>query len=464
MSTRTSDDSGCAAGPQTQAVRIGLTVGVLCLVVQALAANFAVKAFHSPNFASRIAQNLAARGVYAGGEWWRLRGTDAPIGHPELRAFHLPGEPLYLAAAFRWLPEWSHRYLHVPVTACLVGCVAAATALLFGPATGLLAGAFATLQPFVVQHGPVWDDTFLGAALEWLILALLLMTNHRAGTLQRSTLSMAIAALAAWAALVRSQSQAVLLALAIAIVALPSLRPRWRQAAAIVLGMAIALAGWACRNQMVLGSFLLGSTHDGITLWESNYPSAVEALLERGQVERLNAERMTDDFEKTAAMGELEADRYFRNRAVAHIKNHPLEIAEAAAVKLWIAAIGIRPEERWTHPRNLVAFGSNLLLATLTLAGGVRLMSAKPMPPGTFDLDGSRQIFWIYVALTVLATLGLTCIGPVGMRYRIGMDACCWIASGVALSAGWVRLTQPRPRRACDSATASLPANFATQR
>lgn len=411
------------------AFRAAFKVGGFCAIVQIASAIFLVRGFDTPNFATRIARNLAATGEFSGGEWWRLKGPNPPAGQPAMRAFHLPGEPLYLAAGLRVLPESCHRFLHVPVTALLVASLTFAAASMFGARAGWLAGLFASIQPFVVMHGPVWDDTFTATALEWAILALVIFQlDRKPGWIANSVVFLC----AGFAALTRSQSQIVLVGVALAWIAWPRTRFLWPQSLAILLGIAVAVGGWGVRNQTVLGEFLVGSTHDGITLWESNYPSAIEALVTRGQVERLNSERMLDDFAHTANLSELQADRYFRTRAMDYLKGHPAAILNAAATKLWYTSLGIRPEEPVDSNRNLAALAANLILLGLAIAG-LAAMFSQTAAPSNSEASITRNLVLWYAVATAGSSVLLTVIGPVGMRYRIGCDAFFWIASGIAL-------------------------------
>ena len=79
--------------------------------------------------------------------------------------------------------------------------VAAVGVWVGGQVVGLLTGALATFDPFVLVHGPVWDDAFLGAALEWTIFAVLVRGLASAGQSRlNSSQTMGVASLIAAAA------------------------------------------------------------------------------------------------------------------------------------------------------------------------------------------------------------------------------------------------------------------------
>ena len=148
-----------------------LAVAVLACVTQVASATWWLKPYPMPNMALVIAWNLATTGRYEGGNWVRLKGVVVPTD-PPLRSYHLPGEPAYLATGLALRRPELFTYWHVPVAVLLVVATAACALALFGPDAALLAGVIGAVDPFIVAHGAVYDDTFLGAALFWLIAAI----------------------------------------------------------------------------------------------------------------------------------------------------------------------------------------------------------------------------------------------------------------------------------------------------
>src|SRR5262249_51058820 len=154
-----------------------------------------------------------------------------------------------------FLPGSAARYLHVPVTTLFVTAIAAVGLLIGGVRLGALAGTFASLDPFVLFHGPVWDDTFLSAALVWTVFALILASARRPGLLGPAGTAalkgppyvLAIALCAAIAAITRLQAQLVLSLVAIAAIVIPSLRPLRRAGLAVLTGVVVALTLWGAR-------------------------------------------------------------------------------------------------------------------------------------------------------------------------------------------------------------------------
>jgi len=405
-------------------------VGALCLIIQIAVATWIPIQWETPNFASAIARNLASGGSFVCDAGWRLHG---PAGGPEagaVRMFHLPGEVLYLAAAFRWLPSFLLHYVHVPLTVLLVLATVYVGCRLHGPRLGWFAGFFASLQPFVILHGPVWDDAFLSAATEWTVFALLFSLHGGgpgvAGPVKTPALRLlAIGLLAGYAAITRSSSQVFLAGTALLTLFTPSLRQLRSGAVAMLIGIALAVGSWGVRNQLTMGTWVVGTSHDGITLWESVYPSAREALLTRGQTERLNEQRMQDDFANTARMTELEANRYFTHRALQYMLAHPLDVARTATIKLAVGMSGWSPPESPFTPRNLVAIVSNALLLLLAAHGAMTMQFPGGWP--------GPRLWLVIVAMAVLSFLALTCVGPVGLRYRMSLEPVLWILAAGSL-------------------------------
>lgn len=416
-----------AASKGKLAIPLGLAS--FCLAIQLAAASLVVTDFGSPNYSTLIAKNLAEHGAYVCDPCTdRLYGANPLVG--PLRVFHLPGEPLYLAACIRYLPKGLLHYTHAPFTALLVFSASYVALKLAGKLVAVVAGLLAALEPFIVLHGSVWDDAFFGAALEWTVFALLVMAlenGSRSGAgWQRALRLTLFAVLAGYASITRTSSQLTLLALALAILVLRSLRPIRPEALAAIAGVILALAAWGYRNYSALGQFAIGSSHDGISFWESVYPSAREALLTLGQTEYLNDKRMQEDFARTASLGELDANRYFFRRAVRYLLAEPADVVRTALVKIAVGSVGLKTSEPFMSARNLVGFLSNFVLLVLAAFG------AAVLP---FRVGRPQRVLWRCVAgSTLLVYTGLSIIGPIGLRYRMSLEPVLWICAASCLT------------------------------
>jgi hypothetical protein len=402
----------------------------VCLAVQLISATFVARDVESPNAATRIARTLAAGGGYAIAP---PAGSSDPgaLSRQPRRAHQLPGEPLLLAAALRLLPVWTERYLHVPVTVALVLAIAVVGWAAGGPRVGLAAGLIASLDPFVAAHGPVWDDLFLAAAAEWTLFALMVLRFRRqsGGPLPHFTKLVAggkasvtvVACLAALAALTRTQSQVLIGVVGLVAVFLPRARPVRALGVAMVLGVILGVTAWGARNYVVLGEPLIGTTHDGKTLFESTYATARATILEHGVAQNFDWADAPPTLAGVEAVDELEADRRFARAAWQYMRTHPVDVAITAAFKIAISFSGLDLGRPVASPRNLVA----LITHTLLLAAGAwGLWQWRRRP--------SSEAAWVMTlaAIAFVVTLAFLAVGPVGLRYRIGFAGFLYI--GVA--------------------------------
>lgn len=429
--------------------RVLATIAGVCLFVQITSATLIVRDLESPNAATRIARTLVSGGGFAIAPAATPDDTPVPAVRPQpRRAYQLPGEPVYLAVAFRLLPSACEPYLHVPVTLTLILAITAVALAAGGARVALLTGLIASLDPFVVIHGPVWDDLFLAAAAEWTLFAWLItelrrrsrgsIPGVRAAARRHGVAFAAVVCLAAFAALTRMQSQILLGGAGLAVLTVPSLRPvRW-MGGAIILGIAVGLGLWGARNQAVLGTPLLGTTHDGKTLFESTYATARPTILEHGVAQNYRWERAPASLAGVELLDELEADRRFARAAWHYIRTNPLDVAGTGAFKIGVSLAGIDFGVPLASARNLLAIGTNATM--LGLAGwGFWLWTRRP--------SDERRLVLRLAAIAGIVTLSFLAIGPVGLRYRISLAGFAYIGLAVWLLSTLQNLTPSRGAR-----------------
>jgi hypothetical protein len=383
---------------------------------------------------------LAATGRLELTDWSRLKGETRPAD-PPLRAFELPGEPLWVAAGTRTgINVWD--YWNVPVAALLIVSIAAVGLAIGGPMVALIAGFVAALDPVTLLHASNRDDAVLGSALLWAVFAIIALRWRGWGY---------VALFIAAGAAAITRMEAVLL-----IVPLLALRPIRRAAAIAVAGVVMALGVWGARNQLVLGHFVIGSTHDGITLWESNGPFAQRSL-SLGQVDivSMNKTVMAPIFAETHDLDEVGADAYFKRQALRYMASHPLDVVRTSAEKVAVSIASIHPDLPLTAPRNLAAMLDNALL--LILAGiGLARFARSPMAitaqyarvhgaraggrrPDDSDISKqsdereARGVRYVFGGMC-LVTIALLALGPAGMRYWLTLRGALWILAAVSIS------------------------------
>jgi len=354
---------------------------------------------------------LAATGRLELTDWGRLKGETRP-SDPPLRAFELPGEPLWIAAGTRTgLDVWD--YWNVPVAALLIVSVSAVALALGGPILALFVGLVAAIDPVTLLHASNRDDAVLASALLWAVFAIMALRWRGLGD---------VALFIAAGAAAITRLEAVLM-----IVPLLAVRPVRRSATIAVAGVVVALSAWGVRNQRVLRHFIVGSTHDGITLWESNGPFALMSL-SLGQVDivSLNKSVMAPIFAQTRDLDEVGADAFFRREAVRYVASHPLDVANTAVAKIGVSLASVHPDLPLTAPRNLAAM---LVNAVLLILAGIGLARFARSPLSADD----RQV-GIVLGVICFVTLALLAIGPAGMRYWLTLRGACWILAGVSIS------------------------------
>ncbi len=402
--------------------------------MQVANATWWLKPYPMPNMALVIAWNLATTGRYEGGNWVRLKGVVAPTD-PPLRSYHLPGEPAYLAAGLALRRPELFTYWHVPVAVLLVVATAACAWALFGPDAALLAGLIGALDPLIVAHGAVYDDTFLGAALFWLIAAIALSRWRAMRSARRNASSQHVWLVtgvlvvgSAWAVVTRTETLVAVAGVAACCLLVPGLRALRSTGIALAAGTLLGVGAWAGRNVIVQHHVMTGSTHDGLTLWESTEPSAMRALA-LGQVDALSTDPSVVGaiWQQTAGKDEVGANEVFLQAAIREMRDDPIRVAAFGMRKVAMSIAGIRPELPIAAPRNIVSMLSTLVLVCLAAVGVTRLAHVKRKRDPMLHLAG------VAACLLGLEMLGVLTLGPVGLRYWILWRPVLWILAGLAV-------------------------------
>jgi hypothetical protein len=305
-----------------------------------------------------------------------------------------------------------------------VAAVTVVAFAVFGARTAAAAGAIASLDPFIVHHGPVWDDAMLVAALEWSIVAI--VTAQLAGMRSGRAWIAATGVMAAYAALTRLQPQLELVLIGAALVAVPAWRSARGYGIATLVGVGVAIGAWGVRNLLVLGTFFIGTSHDGQTLWQHNHLRARESILQTGIAQTLAPT------ERALSGSEIEIDRAFRRDAIDYLRQHPADAAMTASLKMTTSILGIDFGSRISL-RNVIAVSVNIALIGLAVAGARvwrRRFGASPV---------ARCVACCGAIIGGL-TLAMLAIGPVGIRYRIGATGFLYLLAALALTAvPWAR-------------------------
>ncbi|MGH9658726.1 MAG: hypothetical protein ACRD96_09290, partial [Bryobacteraceae bacterium] len=197
---------------------------------------------------------------------------------------------------------------------------------------------------------------------------------------------------------------------------------------------------WGTRNALVLGSFEIGSTHDGEVLLRSNCGYTRQGIRELGMVGAFTTKCLTAHEQHVLDLPELDFNRELRNKAFAYIASNPADVAETAAFKLLVSLSGFDFASPSTSRRNIVAVSSSLITLALGLYG-LTLVSRRIEPSMAQHLV---VVMWL---ITGVLTLALLAIGPTGIRYRLGFSGFLYLGVALAvmhrLSLGWKRPRVP---------------------
>jgi len=145
-------------------------------------------------------------------------------------------------------------YLHLPVVVLLITSAASIGFAVGGPPLALTVGGVFSLEPFILAHGPVWDDVVLATALEWTIFAVLISATAK-GWLERSAgvraaILIGILICAGWGAVTRLYSQVLLTSIAVVAITVPRLRILRQLGWAMAVGIVLQGFGFAAANSM----------------------------------------------------------------------------------------------------------------------------------------------------------------------------------------------------------------------
>jgi hypothetical protein len=159
-------------------------------------------------------------------------------------------------------------------------------------------------------------------------------------------------------------------------------------------------------------------------LLQANHPSARAALIQTGVTQSYA------DLRLDPSVGELDADRLFRDRALAYIQSDPVGAATTAGLKLLVSLTGFDFGSPPMGPRNVVAVVSSGVLGGLAV-WGFALWRRRSEPSTASD-----AFVYLVVWVVGLVTTAMLVIGPVGLRYRVSFTMLWYLAAAFAIQRG----------------------------
>lgn len=321
-------------------------------------------------------------------------------------AYVTPGYPLLLALLF----EVSHATLFIALVQSVLGAV---TCVLLGSVAGRLAGiraawatgVIAAIYPnLVFWTGYVLTETLyvFGIALSlWLLARLLDRPSPERGLV--TGLAFGATALA----------RPTIVGFAIVLVICGLIVARTRVATTVAfLGMVLALAPWVIRNEIVLHSFVVGSTETGQVLYQGNSPGAnggSGGYVGAGDYTPLRFGPRTT---------EMQAYNLALHKALRWMAHHPGRVLELIPAKLWNM---FRPT--YTNASTLDKLVTYTTYPLLLLLGVIGLVLASRRGA----LGWALIVFFVYHLVFHGLVTGM-------IRFRLPVEAVLTITAGLAIA------------------------------
>jgi 4-amino-4-deoxy-L-arabinose transferase-like glycosyltransferase len=374
----------------------------------------------------RLAVSLADHGHYPDSSEWAPGGPTA---------FRPPLFPAALAAVYKVVgtssadARWAAgRVLEAVLGALAAGLTCLIATRLWGPATGLLAGGLAAIDPPLVLVGSslLSESLFIPLVLGAVLAALVFRTDPR---LRWATLS---GVLVGCAALTRGNGFVLVIPLAFLVC---NQRPRRRalRASALVLAAAIlTVLPWTIRNYMAFHRFVPLTTEGGYAL-AGTYNAQTQNRPGFEAVWYPPLDQMHALFAAHPRISEAGASARLESEGLHYIEHHPTSVLTTAylSARRLLNIEGPLLEEVFAYgegyPLRLAEYSVYAFWVVLALAAAGALTRAARKAPAAF---------WWCPALVLLSTVffeGLT-------RYRAPADPFFLMLAALALIAGARRM------------------------
>lgn len=203
---------------------------------------------------------------------------------------------------------------------------------------------------------------------------------------------------------------------------------KWRALIAWCGALAIALAAtlpWIVRNYLVFGVPILTSTHGGYTLWLGQNPVYYAEVVAGPHAvwPEASFQRWTQsNLDRTVGLNELERDRFYRDQALAWMRDHPGAAAQSIGYHVWsLWSPAPRKESLAVRWYCGVFYTALYVLAAFGLC---QSLAWRPqsllLPTSLVSFTIVHAIYWsdvrmrtpLVVVLAVLAGLALSAIRP----------------------------------------------------
>lgn len=265
-----------------------------------------------PDAYRRIAASISARGEYA-------------LAPGQSTALRPPGYVLAVwGASSGSEPDYGLIALHMAASLAAVAATYALALRFVGMPTAYAAAVLVAVDPVLIRQSAVaMSETTFTAIFTTVLAAFVCRDGMLWGR------AVATGALLGLAALTRPVAVAYWLAIGAAGAAAKRTQP-WLAATLVA---AMVYLPWPIRNYLALGAPVAATTHGGYTLWlgmNPEYHREVVAGPHEVWPEASFVNWTRENAEATAGMNEIQADAYYRKRAVDWMRSHPAEAARSA--------------------------------------------------------------------------------------------------------------------------------------
>jgi hypothetical protein len=171
---------------------------------------------------------------------------------------------------------------------------------------------------------------------------------------------------------------------------------------------------------------MFGSTHDGVTIYESNSGHASDAIARFGETGGTGLYYERSTFAARTKADEVDANRAFLLDAIAYGAAHPAATVGTSLFKLAVSLSGIDLGQPIGRVRNLAALARCALLLGLGALGLWRWQRRS--------IAAGETPFGLVLAATSVATCAVLLAGPVGERYWLAAAGFLYLGVGVFIA------------------------------
>lgn len=357
--------------------------------------------------------------------YWELgrrlaQGQDYAVYEPPRRILRMPGFPLVLAVAMKFVGE---RPLAIRFILAGIGTLACGLAYWFGTElfdtrVGLLAAAFTGVSPSMIVFSVLFlSETLFSALLlaSLILLAKLVHTDVSAAARQHGLWLSVAAGMAIGAAyLVRP----TWLLVGPGFVAVYLFSTRFNRVTAlrgllVLLGLGVVVSCWSYRNARVTGHFVPTTLWVGPSLYDGLNPRATGA----SEMSFIEKDRV---FEQ---LSEYDADRFYRKQALDFVVSEPGRTLQLAGLKL------LRFWSFWPNAEQFGDWGAGLAIATF-FSATIALAAIGGW------VSRGRFWNWFLAAAPILYFSAIHMVFVGSLRYRLPAEYALLVLSAAGLN--WI--------------------------